>query len=116
ALRGGAVGMFGVVAYGGTQRLRGFGIRVARGGTRRVVTRLGVSQGISMALAGSVVGLLIAVVAAGVMRNLVYGVTPRDLSSLFGATALLLLVAAAASYIPARWAAAVDPGVTLRAE
>ena len=55
-----AVGMFGVVAYGVTQRLREFGIRVALGATRREVTRLVVWQGTSMALAGSIVGLLFA--------------------------------------------------------
>jgi ABC-type antimicrobial peptide transport system permease subunit len=111
-----AVGIYGVVAYGVTQRLREFGIRVALGATRREVTRLVVWQGTSMAIAGSIVGLILAVAAAGVMSNLVYGVAPRDVASIGGAAALLVLVAAVASYIPARRAAAVDPGVTLRAE
>jgi ABC-type antimicrobial peptide transport system permease subunit len=111
-----AVGIYGVVAYGVTQRMREFGIRVALGATRREVTRLVVWQGTSMAVAGAAVGLVFAVAAAGVMSNLVYGVAPRDVASIVGATALLLFVAGAASYIPARRAAAVDPGVTLRAE
>jgi ABC-type antimicrobial peptide transport system permease subunit len=69
-----------------------------------------------MALAGAIVGLALAVSAAGIMSNLVFGVAPRDAVSIVGATMILLLVAAAASYIPARRAAAVDPSVTLRAE
>jgi len=111
-----AVGIYGVVAYSVTQRLREFGIRVALGATRREVTRLVVWQGTSMAIAGSAVGLLLALAAAGIMSNLVYGIAPRDVASILGATMLLMLVASVASFIPARRAAAVDPAVTLRAE
>jgi putative ABC transport system permease protein len=111
-----AVGIYGVVAYGVTQRIREFGIRVALGATRREVSRLVVWQGTSMALVGSAVGLVLAIGAAGIMSNLVYGVAPRDAASILGATTLLLLVASAASLIPARRAAGVDPAVTLRAE
>ena len=111
-----AVGLYGVVAYGVTQRMREFGIRVALGATRRNVTSHVVWQGTSMAIAGSVLGLVFATAAAGLMRNLVYGVAPRDVASICGATALLMLVAGVASYFPARRAAAVDPAVTLRSE
>jgi putative ABC transport system permease protein len=111
-----AVGIYGVVAYSVTQRLREFGIRVALGATRREVTRLVVWQGTSTAIAGSAIGLVLAIAAAGVMRNLVYGVAPRDVASILGATMLLMLVAIVASVIPARRAAAVDAAVTLRAE
>jgi len=111
-----AVGIYGVVAYGVTQRMREFGIRIALGATHREVTRLVVWQGTSMAIAGSAVGLVLAIAAAGVMRSLVYEVAPRDVASILGTTALLMLVAGMASYAPARRAAAVDPGVTLRSE
>jgi len=111
-----AVGIYGVVAYGVTQRMREFGIRVALGATRRKLTGLVVWQGTSMAIAGSALGLVFATAAAGLMRNLVYGVAPRDAASMCGATALLMLVAGVASYFPARRAAAVDPLVALRAE
>jgi ABC-type lipoprotein release transport system permease subunit len=50
------------------------------------------------------------------MSNLVFGIAPRDAISIVGATAVLLLVTVVASYIPARQAAAVDPGITLRGE
>jgi ABC-type antimicrobial peptide transport system permease subunit len=111
-----AVGIYGVVAYGVALRMREFGIRVALGATNRDVTRGVVWEGTSMAVVGSAAGLVLAVAAAGVMSNLVYGVAPRDAVSILGAVSILALVAAAASYFPARRAAAVDPGVTLRAE
>lgn len=111
-----AVGIYGVVAYGVTQRLREFGIRVALGATRGDVTRLVVWQGTSMAIAGSAIGLVLALAAGSLMSTLVYGVAPRDVASILGGTTLLMLVACLASYIPARRAAGVDPGVTLRAE
>lgn len=111
-----AVGLYGVVSYGVTQRLREFGIRVALGATPRGVGQLVVWQGASMAIVGAGVGLLLAVAVAGAMRNLVYGVAPRDVVSLGGATAFLIWLAVLASYIPARRAATVDPGMTLRAE
>ena len=111
-----AVGVYGVVAYGVTQRLREFGIRVALGASRSEVTRLVVREGTRMALLGSAVGLGIAAALSGAMSNLVFGVAPRDVASLAVGASVLLLVAAVASYIPARRASGVDPAVTLRAE
>jgi putative ABC transport system permease protein len=111
-----AVGIYGVVTYGVTQRLREFGIRIALGATRGEVTRLVVRQGTSMATVGAAVGLVLALLAGRVMGTLVYGVDPRDVWSTVGATAFLLLIAGVASYLPARRAAGVDPGVTLRSE
>jgi predicted permease len=111
-----AVGMYGVVAYGVTQRIREFGIRIALGATRRDVTRLVVSQEMRMAIVGGAIGLALAIAAGGIMSSLVYGVAPRDVVSVLAATVVLMLVVGFASYIPARRAAAVDPGVTLRAE
>src|SRR5262245_3923373 len=107
-----AVGIYGVVAYGVTQRFREFGIRIALGATRNEVARLVVWQGTSMAVVGASVGLVLAVALAGTMRSLVFGVAPRDAVSMVAATATLLIVAALASYLPARRAAAVDPAVT----
>ena len=111
-----AVGVYGVVAYGVTRRLREFGIRVALGATRRDVSRLVVREGTSMALLGSVVGLAGAAALSGAMSTLVFGVAPRDVASLAAGTLTLLVVAVIASYIPARRASGVDPAVTLRAE
>jgi predicted permease len=111
-----AVGIYGVVAYGVTQRRREFGIRIALGSTPLGVTRLVVWQGASMAMIGAAIGVVLAIAAGGAMSNLVFGVAPRDIVSIVGATVVLVLVAALASYLPARRASAVDPGLTLRAE
>jgi putative ABC transport system permease protein len=111
-----AVGIYGVVAYGVTQRLREFGIRIALGATSAEVSRLVLREGTSMALAGAGVGIVAALVLSGVMSNLVFGVAPRDAISLGAATVTLIGVAVIASYIPARRASAVDPAVTLRSE
>lgn len=111
-----AVGMYGVVAYGVTQRIREFGIRIALGATRREVVQLVLSQEMSMAVGGAAIGVSLAIATSGVMRSLVYDVAPKDLLSVLVATVVLVSLAAVASYIPARRAAGVDPGVTLRAE
>jgi putative ABC transport system permease protein len=111
-----AVGIYGVVAYGVTQRHREFGIRVAFGATASDIIRLASWQGASAAVVGAAVGLVLAVAASGSMSNLVFGIEARDAVSLVVATGILLLVAVVASYLPARQAAAVDPGITLRAE
>ena len=111
-----AVGIYGVVSFGVTQRAREFGVRVALGASPGDVTRFVVRDGLSMAVVGSVVGLAAALALGGIMSTLVYGVTSRDVVSLVGATAVLFGVAALASYLPARRAAAIDPAVTLRAE
>jgi len=111
-----AVGIYGVAAYGAARRMREFGIRVALGATRHQVTRLVVWQGTSSAIVGVAVGMLLGIVAARAMRNLVFGVSPADVPSIVGATAVLVVGAALASYLPARRAADVDPAVALRAE
>jgi putative ABC transport system permease protein len=78
-----AVGIYGVVAFGVTQRMREFGIRIAIGATRGDVTRLIVRQGTTVAVAGAVIGLTVALAGAG-NRSLVYEVAPRDTGSILG--------------------------------
>jgi predicted permease len=111
-----SVGVYGVVAFAVTQRLREFGIRVALGAERSAVTRLVVGQGATMALVGTAIGLVAAVAAGGVMSTLVFETSPRDFGTFALAGAVLLGVAALASYVPARRAAGVDPAVTLRSD
>jgi putative ABC transport system permease protein len=108
--------VYGVIAYGVTQRLREFGIRVALGAPRGAVARMVVGQGVATALVGSAIGFACALAFSGVLSTLVYGVAPHDLASLASAVGVMLLVATIASYIPARRASSVDPAVALRNE
>jgi putative ABC transport system permease protein len=111
-----SVGVYGVVAYGVTTRVREFGIRLALGAERGAVTRLVLGQGAALATLGTLAGLAAALVLGGVMDSLLFGVAARDAASLGLSAALLLGVALLASYLPARRAAAIDPALTLRSE
>jgi predicted permease len=111
-----AMGIYGVVAYGVAQRTREMGIRTALGAGRREIVTLVVGQGARIAAAGLVVGVAAALGVAQLLRSQLLGVSPNDPWT-FGAIALLLWgVALAATYLPARRAARVDPLVALRSE
>ena len=110
------LGIYGVTAYAVTQRTREIGIRIALGAQRGTVLGLVLRQGLTLAGAGVVVGLVAALGATRAMRALLHGVPTTDVIA-FGAAALLLLTAAMlASWLPARRAAGVEPSVALRAE
>jgi predicted lysophospholipase L1 biosynthesis ABC-type transport system permease subunit len=111
-----AVGISGVMAYLVTRRTREIGIRMALGARRGDVLGLVLREGLSPVMAGLVVGAAVAVVAARLMRTLVFGITPLDPASFALAGASLVAVALVAAWIPARRAAAVDPLVALREE
>jgi predicted permease len=109
-------GIFGVVAYRTQGRLREFGIRLALGALPRQVVRLVLSKGFAAAGAGLLVGLAVAWAAAPQAAAFLFGVAPRD-PFVFAAVAALLLTAyLAASALPARRAANVDPATVLRTE
>lgn len=111
-----AVGIYGVVAYRVTTRLREFGIRVALGATRGDVSRMVLGEGLGLALAGVSVGTVGAVMLSRAMQSLVFGVSALDPASVAAGAGVLLGVAVVASYVPSRRASAVDPAITLRAE
>ena len=111
-----AVGLYGLVAYFVTQRTNEIGVRIALGAEPRGIQRLIVVQSLRMVLIGLGVGLVGAVAVSGILRSLLYEVKPRDPMTLAGVTILLLGVAIAAAFIPARRAARVDPVLALRAE
>jgi predicted permease len=111
-----AVGLYGVLAYIVTQRTHEMGVRVAMGAQRWDVQRLMVSHGVRVAAIGAVLGALAGLVAGKVLSSLLYGVSPRDPLVLFSAVLVPVVVAAVASYLPARRASRVDPVVALRAE
>jgi predicted permease len=111
-----SVGVYGVVAYGVHERRREFGIRLALGADRGAVARLVVWQGTILAILGSAIGFLAAVVVAKAIESLLYGIRASDPPSFATAVGLLVSVALFASYMPARRAASVDPAITLRSE
>jgi putative ABC transport system permease protein len=111
-----ALGIYGVIAYGVSQRTREIGVRVALGATPRDVLRLVVGQGVRMAAAGLGLGLLVSLAATRLMRSMLFGVGPSDPLTLAAVLAVLGAVALLASYLPARRAARTDPLQALRAE
>jgi len=110
------LGIYGVTAYGVTQRTREIGVRIALGAPRAHVLGLVLRQGLVLAGVGVLVGALAAFGATQALRGLLYGVAPSDAVALGGAATLLVSAALAASWVPARRAARLDPVVALRAE
>jgi putative ABC transport system permease protein len=111
-----AVGLYGVIAYNVTQRMHELGVRVALGAQARDVVRLVVGQGLRFAMAGVAVGLGLALLAAPWLQPLLFRQSARDPLIYAGVAGLLLLVAAAASAVPARRAAGADPNSALRSD
>jgi putative ABC transport system permease protein len=111
----GAVGIYGVMAYGVSLRQREIGVRIALGARPLDVSRMVSRQGVTLGAIGVVIGIICAVSVTHLLRGLLYDVSPTD-PLVLGATCLVLLVVAfLASWIPARRAAAVDPSEALRA-
>jgi predicted permease len=111
-----SLGLYGVTAYGVTQRTQEIGVRIALGATRRDVIRLTVAQALRATAIGAAVGLLIALGLGRAVSSLLFGVKPLDPFSILGGVAVLLAVATVASYVPARRAARIDPIEALRYE
>ena len=111
-----AVGRYGVVAYGVSQRTREIGVRVALGAVPSAVIRLVVGVGLRLAAVGVVLGLAIAMATARVLGSMIYAVSPADPLT-FATTALLVTaIALIASYVPARRALRIDPAEALRTD
>ena len=116
ALLLGIVGLYGVLSYVIGQRRREIAIRLALGAQRREVTRRFVGHGVALAGAGVVVGLFAALGVTKAMESLLFGVRPLDLATYASAALVLPLIAAFASWLPARRASSVDPAEALAAE
>jgi putative ABC transport system permease protein len=111
-----ALGVFGVLSFLVTQRTRELGIRIALGAAPAAVRRMVVGQGLGLAASGLALGLAGAYALTRLMTSLLYGVAPTDPITYVGVAALLVGIAAIASYLPARRATRVDPMIALRSE
>jgi ABC-type antimicrobial peptide transport system permease subunit len=108
------MGTYGVISFAVAQRTREIGIRVAIGASRSDVVRLIVGQGVRLVAVGAVVGVVAALAASRVLGSLLFDVRPSDPVTFAAIVALLVAAVIAASWIPARRAASVQPTEALR--
>jgi putative ABC transport system permease protein len=111
-----ALGIYGVISYSVSQRTRELGIRIALGATQERVVRLVLGQGMALTSVGIAAGLVGAYWLVRLLASMLFGVTATDAPTFAGVSVVLLGVAGAASYLPARRAARVDPVTAMRAE
>jgi putative ABC transport system permease protein len=109
-------GVYALISYTVAQRTQEIGIRMALGATQQNVVQLVLRQGVGLALLGCVAGLAVSFALTRLIVGLLFQVTPTDLSTFIVATAVLLISALLATYLPARRATKVDPLVALRYE
>ncbi len=110
------IGIYGLLAYFVAQRSRELGIRLALGAQRDDLLKLVMLSGMKLALIGVLAGALCSVAVGRLLASLLFQVRPADLFILTSVVTLLLVAALAASYIPARRAAAIEPMQALRSE
>jgi ABC-type antimicrobial peptide transport system permease subunit len=110
------VGIYGLTAYSVSRRTREIGLRMALGATAGDILRLVVGSGLLVGLAGVCLGIPGALAMARLMRGMLYGIGPSDPLVFVSVAAVLVVLAALASYVPARRAMAVDPVVALKHE
>ncbi len=110
------LGVYGVISFVVSQRTREIGIRMALGAQSGGVVRMVVGQGMRIAVAGAIVGLAVAFASTRVLTSMLYDVAPSDPVTFVGILAVLLTAVGAASWIPARRAAGIQPTEALREE
>ena len=110
------VGIYGVMHYSMTQRTREIGVRMALGATAQNVLQMVLRQGFTLALIGVAAGLVGSWWLTGLLKSMLYAVTPTDPLTFIAVDTLLLGVALAATAVPAWRATRVDPSASLRHE
>ena len=108
------IGIYGLLAYAVTARVREIGVRLALGATRATIVRMIVRDGLAVAVPGIVIGVPCALAAARLVRSQLYGIAPNDLPTIIGAAAIFVLTSLIASLLPALRASKIDPMVALR--
>jgi predicted permease len=111
-----AIGLYGIMAYAVSRRTHEIGVRMALGAHRGAVLRMVLRQGMKLVLIGAGLGLAASLTVTRVIASQLFDVTPTDPVTFIGAPILLLIVALAACFAPARRATKVDPLVALRCE
>jgi putative ABC transport system permease protein len=111
-----SLGIYGTISFLVNEQSREIAIRLALGAQRRDILKMVLREGLTLAGAGAGVGLVSALIVSHLMAGLLYGVSPYDLSTFAGVTAVLTAVAIAASYVPALRAMRLDPVTTLHSE
>ncbi|MGB6961620.1 MAG: FtsX-like permease family protein, partial [Candidatus Acidiferrum sp.] len=110
------IGLYGLLSYEVARRTREIGIRMALGGRAKDVLRLVLQQGIALAVVGAVAGTGVALGVMRYLNSMLYDVHANDPLTMIAVALLLILVALAACFIPARRAMRVDPMIALRHE
>ena len=108
------IGVYGTISYIVSGRTRDIGIRIALGAQRTAILQMILNQGLTLALIGTAVGLICALIVSRMMAGLLYGVSPNDPLTFISFPVVLVFVAMVACYVPARRAMRVDPIVALR--
>ncbi len=116
ALTLGIIGIYGVLSYAVSRREREIGIRLALGARQREVEAMFVKRGLMLASVGVGIGLVAAAGITRLLSSLLFGIGPLDPITYAAVPLVLVIAAAAASYLPARRAVRVDPAITLRHE
>ncbi|MGH9682493.1 MAG: ABC transporter permease [Candidatus Acidiferrales bacterium] len=111
-----AIGVYGVLSYAVSQRVREIGIRMALGAQKTDVMHLVVGHGLRLAILGAAIGVVVALAAAKLMSSLLFGVSGSDPLTFVLVVIFVAFAAALAAYVPARRAMRVDPMVALRYE
>ena len=108
------VGLYGLVAFAASQRVREFGIRVALGARPEELSRLILGRSIAVSTLGIGFGVVVSYGLARALRSLLFGVAPTDVATFSGAALVLMTAAALAAWLPARRASRVDAAISLR--